>query len=118
MIEQIRNEMQRYLHGQLTLKEFESWLIPSTWDLKKEDDLLAYDLLGTLQLALAEHSIGHLDEEELRKEWTLLVSRSSEFIATIGSEPSIVRVQTASASTTESRNLTAVFADISRVTVF
>lgn len=82
LLETLLHNMQRYLQGEESLKVFEAWLIPATWDLKRQGDVLAYIVCGTLELDLAEHSSGHLDEDELKREWTALVNAFKQLCGT------------------------------------
>jgi hypothetical protein len=68
---EIRDRIAAYLLGELTLDEFQHWLIPRAWEASPGNADLrepnALELLGDLELRLAEYTNGHLDESELQE---------------------------------------------------
>jgi hypothetical protein len=62
----IKSELTRYILGQKSLQEFREWFDSSTWDTEL-DDRSTSDLIGEIELRLAEFSAGHLAENELRE---------------------------------------------------
>jgi len=64
---EIRRSLGRYLAGELSLSEFQEWFVPRAWDLDPSEDALAYQLVGRIELLLAEASSGHWTEMELRE---------------------------------------------------
>ena len=66
--DQIRRKLLDYLEGRFTLRELRAWLASETWDVHAEDsDLIG--LVGRIELALAEYSLGHISREEMSKEF-------------------------------------------------
>ena len=49
------------------LDEFEDWLVQHSWDMQRDSDHASQQLVGKIELALAEYSNGHLSESELRQ---------------------------------------------------
>ena len=65
MLQEIKTQVRKFLAGKSTLIEFEDWLIPRTWDTKKLGDD-AHLLSSEILLAIAEHDMGHLDDDEFK----------------------------------------------------
>lgn len=65
---QIREKLGRYLRGDLSLDPFEDWLAQSSWDMHKDSSEEAQGLVSAIELRLAEHSSGHLNESALKDE--------------------------------------------------
>lgn len=68
---EIRLHLARYLSGTDPLETFEEWLMPAVWDVTPENDPCLSPFVSEIQLAFAEHSNGHLSEDELRRELKL-----------------------------------------------
>lgn len=62
----IRQELYRYLVGEITLAEFEDWFVPTVWQHYGHADQPASELVGTIELALAEYTSSHATQEDLR----------------------------------------------------
>ena len=65
---EIRNRLIDHLVGRLSLKDFEAWLVSSSWDMPKARWSDARELIAEFELRLAEFSLGHLSEDQLRQE--------------------------------------------------
>ena len=65
---QIRERLARYLRNEISLDQFEDWLVQRSWDMHLDSDAAAQKLASAIELRFAEHSSGHLDEVELRDE--------------------------------------------------
>ena len=63
---QIRGRLSRYLSGQGSLEEFDTWFTPATWDVERQGDQEAEVLADEIMLRLAEFSRGHWTEAELK----------------------------------------------------
>lgn len=72
---EILEQLTAYLADENTLDTFESWFVPASWRLN-DDAGPAYDLASAIELALAEHSAGHANEDELRR----LLTESVELV--------------------------------------
>lgn len=70
---EIREWLAQYLTGKITLQQFEERFVPASWDVNKLNNQLASELVGEIELRLAEYSNGHLTVEGLRKRLTLLL---------------------------------------------
>jgi hypothetical protein len=62
----IRERVDAFLAGDLTLPQFQEWLVANTWDVEERGDPHATDLTYEIKLALAEHSRGDISGHELR----------------------------------------------------
>jgi len=63
---QVRDQLAKYLDDQVSLDDFEDWLVQNSWNMHRDSDQQARDLVAQIELALSEHSSGHLDVDELR----------------------------------------------------
>lgn len=70
----IRENLGRYLSGELSLDHFEDWLVQRSWNMHKDSDESAQKLASAVELRLAEHSSGHLDDAALRDELRQLLN--------------------------------------------
>lgn len=81
---EIRNEVARLLLGEIPLDQFEDWFVERSWNAHLDSSVAAQRLAYAIDLRLAEHSSGHLSEEQLRRELRPLVefySVSASFAA-------------------------------------
>jgi hypothetical protein len=65
---EIRDQIIDQLTGKLSLEDFEDWLAQRSWNIHLDSSHDAQLLAADVQLQLAEFSLGHLSENELRKE--------------------------------------------------
>ncbi len=63
---QIRQFLIQYLVGRQSLSQFIESFVPASWNIQKLNDPILTDLVGTIELCLAEHSNAHLSEAELK----------------------------------------------------
>lgn len=75
----------RYLAREVTLRQFQEWFVPATWNLDRALDARAADLAGEIELRLDEYSSGHLDEPQLRRELAGLVGSHAAATSSSGS---------------------------------
>ena len=61
----IREQLADYLAGKSSLREFEDWFFPETWDIDQTDNLNLASLVYGIKLRLAEFSNGDWTETEL-----------------------------------------------------
>src|ERR1700730_13404916 len=64
----IREKLGRYLRKDLSLEQFEDWIAEQSWNMHKDSSEAAQKLASAIELRLAEHSSGHLDEPALQEE--------------------------------------------------
>lgn len=65
---EIRKQLVRFLSNDLSLDQFEDWLVEASWNMHSDPVESAQKLAAKIELRLAEHSSGHLDEATLRHE--------------------------------------------------
>lgn len=78
---QIRDQLAGLLAREMLPDRFEDWFAQATWNMHLESDEPAQTLASTIGLMLAEHSSGHLSEEELLEELAPLVEK---YTVTVG----------------------------------
>ncbi len=59
----IRQQLAAYLADKVTLEEFKDWVFSFCWDFQPQPD----DLLGEVELILAEYTSGFGDEARIRE---------------------------------------------------
>ena len=64
----LREHLAAFVGGDSSLAGFTDWLVGATWDIDETGDRAAIDLTYDIKLALAEHSRGHVTEDDLRRE--------------------------------------------------
>jgi len=62
----IRERLAAYLANEISLREFEDWFFPETWDVDQLGNLTITNLVYGIKLCLAEFSNGDWTEGELR----------------------------------------------------
>jgi len=72
---QIREKISRYLRHEISLDRFEDWFVQRSWNMHQDSDEDAQKLAAAVELRLAEHSSGHLNEAALRDELRSFVTR-------------------------------------------
>lgn len=63
---EIRDHLLAYLAGEISLRDFEDWFFPKTWEVDKIGDTALQDLVYQIKLDWAEFSNGDWSEKELR----------------------------------------------------
>jgi hypothetical protein len=63
----IREWLSRYLRSEVSLRDFQRWFVPTTWDIDRTDALAARELAALVDLRLAEYTSGFWSEDELRQ---------------------------------------------------
>ena len=100
---QIRGRLSDYLRRRITLNEFEDWLVQQSWNMHRDSDELAQQLVGSIELRLAEYSDDHLSDEGLDRELYGLIAPSIAVAYVQNSEPHLTW-ETASDSTITERS--------------
>jgi hypothetical protein len=72
---QIRDRLFGYLTREITLNEFEDWLVQHSWNMHQDSDEVAQHLVGAIEVRLAEYSNEHLDDDSLERELRGLLAR-------------------------------------------
>ena len=63
---EIRDHLSAYLAKEISLRDFEDWFFPKTWDADKLDDPALLDLVYQIKLDWAEFSNGDWSETDFR----------------------------------------------------
>jgi hypothetical protein len=63
----LREHVNAFLLGQISLPGFQDWLIAATWDIEEQADPQAVDWTYEIKLALAEHTRGDIGVVEFRQ---------------------------------------------------
>ena len=64
-LQEVQSYLAKYLGGPISLSQFRDWFDTETWDLDMQPDALG-QIIGEIELRLAEFTNGHLSERELR----------------------------------------------------
>lgn len=64
---QVRQQLSRYLAGQISLANFATWLTPVAFGVFEAEHTPAEDLVAEIELRLAEYTNGHWTEDDLRR---------------------------------------------------
>lgn len=62
----IRQHLAQSIMGETTLRRFDEWFVPATWDVDRSGDQPLIDLTYEIILRLAEYSNGDCSEAELK----------------------------------------------------
>ena len=84
---QIREQLARYLHKEISLDQLEDWLVQRSWNMHLDSGESAQHLASAIELRFAEYSSGHLDELALRNELVPFVTKYSVQVSFGGGMP-------------------------------
>lgn len=68
----VREQMIALLEGQLSVQEFDKWLVANSWNMHRDSSPAAVDLVGAVELLLAERSGGFISDDEFCKQLMVL----------------------------------------------
>jgi hypothetical protein len=74
---QIRNQIRRLLSNEVSLREFQKWYVPATWDIDRSNEASSKDIASEIDLKLAEYTSGHLAEPELRHDLSKILENQT-----------------------------------------
>lgn len=83
---QIRDKLFDYLTREITLNDFEDWLVFQSWNMHQDSDDAAQRLVGAIELRLAEYSNDHLSDDALERELKGLLAASVS-LSIVNAEP-------------------------------
>ena len=63
----IRAWVTAFLAGELTLPQFQEWLVARTWNVEGHGAPMTTDVTYEIKLALAEHGRGDISQNELHR---------------------------------------------------
>jgi len=64
----VRTKLAKFLAKEISLSVLHDWLCPIVWDIRKEDDPEASELVYSIELYIAEYSSGYRTKDDLRAE--------------------------------------------------
>lgn len=75
MIEEseVREKLAAVVRDQLSLEDFERWLMPESWSMHNDSSPGAVDLVSSIHILLSERDDGLLHESTLRGEFSRLL---------------------------------------------
>lgn len=77
---QIQEQLFNYLTRQISLNEFEDWLVLNSWNMHRDSSDASQRLVGALELRFGEYSNGHLSDEALERELRGLIASNLTFL--------------------------------------
>jgi hypothetical protein len=80
-VQEVREELTKFLAHAQTLDALNEWLGRNTWNIHRESSLVR-DLVGAIELRLAEFSNGHCNQEELREYLAALLTNEHSGLQT------------------------------------
>ena len=83
---ELRQELSRYLKGQCTLKDFEDWFVPRSWNFNQDTNPSLQKLVSQIELSIAEFSNGDWTEKELRQEFGIFMTNYEIYYHPFGGE--------------------------------
>ena len=69
----IRNKLAKYLSGTMSLRAFNQWFVPATWEVDIGSSSRLRELVGAIKLRLAEFSNGHWTKASLNRQLSLIL---------------------------------------------
>lgn len=72
-VAEVRDQVQQLLSGVISQDDFEDWLVGASWNMHQHANAEVQQLVGAIELRLAEYSEGHLDDADLHAELQLLL---------------------------------------------
>jgi hypothetical protein len=63
---ELQDHLAAYLRGEMTLRQFEEWFVPTTWDARDENDPRVELVRNIIDARIAEFTHGDWDEDELK----------------------------------------------------
>jgi hypothetical protein len=79
--QEIREELAKFLANAQTLDSLNEWLSRKTWNIHRESSSVR-DLVGAIELRLAEFSDGHCKQAELREHLSALLDNDRSTLQT------------------------------------
>ncbi len=77
---QIKEQLARFLNGEIDLDVFEDWFVQSTWNIHQSGSAAAEDLTFAVEESLAEYSSRHIDEQKLRSELSQILEAETRSV--------------------------------------
>jgi len=68
MAPEIRKRLTQWVDGNISLREFQEWFVPATWNIHLANDPEAEGLADDIEMALSQYTSRVLPIEDLRRE--------------------------------------------------
>jgi hypothetical protein len=65
-LQEVQRYLATYLSGEISLSQFRDWFDAETWDLDMQPDTPLGQVVGEIELRMAEFTNGHRTEDDLR----------------------------------------------------
>jgi hypothetical protein len=65
-LQDVQRYLATYLNGEISLPQFRDWFDAETWDIDMQPDTPLGQVVGEIELRLAEFTNGHRTEDDLR----------------------------------------------------
>jgi len=78
---EVRKELVRFLSNEISLDQFEDWLVSKSWDMQQDSIASAKKLVSAIELRLAEYSSDHLDFPALHAELVPYANEINIFVS-------------------------------------
>ncbi len=65
-LQDVQRYLANYLNSEISLSQFRDWFDTETWDLDMQPDTSLGQMVGEIELRLAEFTSGHRTEDDLR----------------------------------------------------
>ena len=75
---QVLEHVQQHLAGEIALVDLEDWLVSASWNMHQHADGAAQELVGAIELLLAEHYHGHLDDTDVEDELHMILTHGTK----------------------------------------
>ncbi len=89
----IQDQAISFLTGEISLPDFQDWLVGATWNVEERGEPHATDMAYDIKLALAEHSRGDISLAELHKRVSEVVATTVR-VVNIGTDDDATRIST------------------------
>ncbi len=86
---QIREQVDKYLSGEISLEGFEDWFVQETWNVHRFGSHAAEVLTFAIEEALSEFSSDHISEQRLKEELASLLLSDNKVVS-IAEAPRVV----------------------------
>lgn len=86
---QIRKRLRSLVAGKTSLRSFQGWFVPVTWDIETAGDAVAKKLTYKIELLLAEYTSGHRTRSDLKDSLSALTVVSSSEVSASAATPPI-----------------------------
>jgi hypothetical protein len=73
----VRAQIAAVLRNEISIEDFARWIMSTSWNMHKDSSEEAVDLVSSIHLLLAERSDGVDSQDDLRREFEVLLREGS-----------------------------------------